>query len=348
MPGLFDKKHFNAEVFGKYVDQVGRTRTNELLNSRAIVLRNDLKTMMSDQVGGNIITIPFKGRLAGDALNYDGQTDITADTTATYAQSRVVVGRAKAWTERDFVYDITGGYDPMRTVAEGLLDWWQDLKQDTLLSILKGVFSMTGGDNAKFVKSHTYDADEVFTETTLNTALGAALGQNKNKFALAIMHSAVATQLENLNLINYAKYTDSRGIQRDLTIGTLNGRTVIIDDSMPVSGDKYTTYVLGEGAIELTEAGAKVPYEVDRNPAKNGGEDTLYTRDRFAFAPYGISFTSNSMASLSPTKAELEKGTNWELVKSGDNQAIDAGTIPIARIITGLKAKEPTGAGLEE
>ena len=227
--------------------------------------------------------------------------------------------------------------------------------------------------------------------TTLNTAMQRALGDNKSKFSLAIMHSAVATNLENLNLLNYLKYTDKNGVQRDLGLATLNGRLVVIDDSMPteevaeqymkvdstvegalkvvassatgaqinkaevtptVAGytpanddyvvklpayTSYTTYVLGEGAIEYTDAGVRVPSETDRNPSKNGGQDTLYSRQRKCFAPYGISFTKSSMASESPTTAELEKGVNWELVSNMDGSSkkyINHKAIPIARIIS--------------
>ena len=42
----------------------------------------------------------------------------------------------------------------MKTVANQLLDWWQDLKQDALLAILEGIFSMTGTENKKFVDVH--------------------------------------------------------------------------------------------------------------------------------------------------------------------------------------------------
>lgn len=343
MPKLFDKTYFNPEVFEKYVEIIERDRTNELLNSSAIVERPDLKTRMDEQVGGNIIVTPIAGILSGDADNYDGATDIKADSTNTFYQKRVVIGRAHSWTEKDFIFDITGGHDPMKTVANQLLDWWQDLKQDALLAILEGIFSMTGTENKKFVDGHTYRAD-VFGQVTLNNALQQAFGSRKNNFAAAIMNSAVATQLENLNLIQYAKYTDSRGIERPLQLANLNGRPIIIDDSLPVSKEgEYTTYILGQGAFEYTKAGAKVPYETDRNPAKNGGEDTLFTRDRFCFAPRGISFTENSMASLSPTDAELKLGTNWEVVKGADG-SFPLNQIPIARVITKLEAETPAPA----
>ena len=179
--------------------------------------------------------------------------------------------------------------------------------------------------------------------TTLNSAIQKACGDNKGRFTLAIMHSVVATGYENLHLLAYMKYTDSTGMERDLAIGTLNGRIVLVDDSMPVIAgqnddpDKYITYVLGDGAIEYTDCGAKVPYEVDRDPKTNGGQDTLYARQRKSFAPYGISFTKASMAKESPTDAELETGTNWQLVSGGTGnkkQYIDHKAIPIARIIS--------------
>lgn len=394
MPGVFDKKIFNNEVFQAYMERLPKSRTNELLKSKAIVLRPDLKQAMSDQVGGNIMTMPIKGLVGGDALNYDGSTNITADSTKTYSHTRVVVGRAKAWTEKDFSYDITGGEDFMANIAEQVGGYWEDVDQDTLLAIIQGIFAMTGTGNKDFVEKHTanicMEGEGKVGVTTLNSAMQKALGQNKGKFALAIMHSTVSTNLENLNVLQYLKYTDANGVQRDLGLATWNGRIVIIDDGMPakdiargyvpvvegypgalkvvesgategqlnkasvtpvIAGytpkandyvvmkearTEYTTYVLGEGAFELTDCGAKVPSEVDRDPSKNGGEDTLYTRQRKCFAPRGISFTNTSMATASPSLAELKMGTNWTLVKSmgEDIDFIDHKAIPIAQIIS--------------
>jgi len=35
---------------------------------------------------------------------------------------------------------------------------------------------------------------------------------------------------------------------------------------------------------------------MNRNPEKNGGQDTLYTRQRKVFAPFGISYEKKSQA----------------------------------------------------
>lgn len=347
MPAIFDAKYFNAEVFGKYVDSIPKLKRNELLKSGAVVVNDRIKSMLSEQTGGNIVTTPMLGLIGGKPVNYDGQTDITDNSTKTYSHTRVVVGRANGWTEKDFSYDITGGVNFMDNVARQVSGYWDDIDQDTLLAILDGIFAMTGTENKKFVDAHTMDItkekdENKFGVTTLNNALQAAVGENKENFSIAIMHSQVATNLENLQLLEYLKYTDKNGVTRNLQMGSINGRTILIDDSMPIeevtdaAGNytAYTSYVLGKGAFELTDAGVKVPYEMDRNPKINGGQDTLYSRQRHCFAPYGISFTNKKMASLSPTDEELKNGTNWTLVAANDGETINHKAIPIARIIT--------------
>ena len=60
----------------------------------------------------------------------------------------------------------------------------------------------------------------------------------------------------------------------------------------------------------------------------------IYSRQRKLWAPYGFSFTKSSMASASPTNADLEKAANWTLVNDGASSKsyIDTKAIPIARI----------------
>lgn len=348
----FDAKSFNGEAFGKYVDRIPRTKRTELIKSRALKPNSEIKNLFSSQTTTAYGRIPLFGQLDGTPLNYDGQTDITATSTVTYEQGVVVTGRAKAWIETDFSEDITGGVKFMDNVASQVAEYWDDVDQDTLLAVLRGIFSITGAKNLEFVNKHTHDISEAATPivgpTTLNTAIQNASGQNKGKFVIAIMHSQVATNLENLQLLSYMTYTDAQGIQRQLQLATWNGRTVLIDDSMPTEDveatdateayTKYTTYVLGDGAFSFENIGAKVPYEMSRDPKTNGGQTTLYSRQRKVFAPYGISYEKASQASLSPTDEELANGANWTLVNDGASgnarKYIDHKAIPIARIIS--------------
>ena len=84
-----------------------------------------------------------------------------------------------------------------------------------------------------------------------------------------------------------------------------------------VPATQYTTFIMGNGAISYEDIGAKVPYEMARDPKTNGGVDTLYMRQRKVFSPYGISYEKKSQTKLSPTDTDLENGQNWTLVHSG-------------------------------
>ena len=383
----FDAKSFNPEAFRYILDRIPRARLNELRKSKALVGNPDIREVLGSQNGTGYARVAMRGLLDGEAVNYDGKTNITATNTKTFEQGVVVIGRAKAWVEKDFSYDITGGVDFMNNVAQQVADYWQDIDQDTILAVLKGVFSMTGTKNAEFVEKHTYTVSGNLEPSTLNTATAKACGDHKKKFSMIFLHSVPATNLENLNLLSALKYTDKDGITRDLSLYTWNGKLVIVDDGMPteegyldavadtpgavkvvansatpaaneiklsattpylgdktlaagdyvVQGTQYTSYVLGEGSINFEDLGAKVPYEMSRDPKTNGGQDTLYTRQRKVIAPKGISYEKTDQVSLSPTDAELSNGANWALVHSGEasegsRSYINHKVIPIARI----------------
>ena len=381
---LFDTKNFNGEVFDTIVRKTPNLRLNELLKCGAIVEKPEYAAQLPDQQGGHYVASIIKARIGGTAVNYDGKTDITSSSRGNYTMGRIVIGRANGWTEKDFTADITG--DDYMPAAEEVAEYWDDVDQDTLLATLKGVFSMSTGEGAEFVKKHTHNiavnaTGNKFDATTLNTGMQKALGDKKAKFALAIVHSVVSTNLENLKLVEYLKYTDEQGIERELGIATLNGRIVLIDDTMPcvegyfdatadtegalkivadspadgeialadanaaylgektlaadmyvVLDHEYTTYVLGEGAIEYTNCGVKTPSEIARDALTNGGESTLVSRQRKVFAPYGISWKTNSI--ISPTDAQLENGSNWEIANSneGTKKYYPIKAIAIARI----------------
>ena len=391
--GKFDAKSFNEKAFKYSVERIPNLKMNELKKSRALKGNNDIKDVFANQDGSAYARIAMKGLLEGDAVNYDGQTNITATSTKTFERGVVVVGRAKGFIEKDFADDVSG-QKFMDNVAEQIAEYKDGLDQDTILAVLKGIFSMnTNAKDIEFVNKHTTEVAGNMTATTLNSATNKACGANKKKIRLVFMHSDVATNLENLRVVEYLKYTDKDGIQRDLEIATWNGRIVIVDDDMPTtlveatyaktsdeavvegktyytrSGSAqagytytavaepatasianyyektadeytaYTTYVLGEGSIDYEDVGVKVPYEMYRDPATNGGQDTLYIRQRKVFAPFGISYEKTSQSTLSPTNAELETGANWELVHSGETTVanrtyINHKSIPIVRIIS--------------
>lgn len=335
--GIFDNKHFNSEVFGKYLETVPRIKQNAFLKAGIFNIRPELKTMLAENTGGNYISLPMVGLIGGEAQNYDGNTTITTDGIDSYLQGMIVYGRAKAWREKDFTQDITG-HNFMDEIGKQVSAYWDDNLQLNVLSILKGIFGMQATKDKIFVDSHTTDisgseTNSAVDATTLNNAIQKAAGANKNIFSLAIMHSQVATNLENMQLLQYGRGVDSNGIEKELALATWNGRTVLIDDDVPSSGGVYTTYILGRGAFDYCDIGATVPNEVTRDPLTNGGEDILITRQRKVLAPRGISFKKPTSI-VSPMPTDFETATNWQLVENGSGNKIDHKAIPIARILS--------------
>ena len=344
----FDSKSFNPQAFGAYVKRIPNVTKNELAKSGAVGSNEQARAALGNQTGSLYARIPYFGRIDGStSQNNDGATDIASTNTTTYEQGFVVASRMDSWTERSFSKNITAGVDFMDNVAAQIADYKLDVRQAMLLAILEGVYAMpTEGETVaavaakEFVEKHTFDitaktGDEAMVgSSTLNKAIQKACGDNKKIFKLVIMHSEVATNLENMKLLKYMTYTDADGIERELALATWNGRTVLIDDNMPVSEDgKYTTYVLGQGAIILDDIGDAVPYEMSRDPKTNGGQDTLYVRDRYICGVDGISFEKPASITASASNDDLANGENWAIINDGV-KAIPHKAIAIAKIVS--------------
>lgn len=395
----FDSKSFNPQAFGKYVDRIPNVTKNELAKSGAVGTNQNAHDALANQTGSLYARVPYFGRIDGStSQNNDGGHDIESSNTTTYEQGFIVASRMDGWTEKSFSKNITAGTDFMDNVAAQIADYKMDVKQAMMLAILAGVFSMkaTGTGVAEkaakeFLEKHVYDItgntgdDALVGSTTLNKAIQKAGGDNKNIFKLVIMHSEVATNLENIKLLKYMTQTDADGIERELALATWNGRTVLIDDNMPTgqiptvyaktsdvaldpdktyytrsgsspnyvytpvenpdvsnigtyyevtaSDTSYTTYVLGNGSIILDDIGDAVPYEMSRDPKTNGGQDTLYVRDRYICGVDGISFEKPASITASASNTDLANGDNWNIINDG-TKAIPHKAIAIAKIVS--------------
>lgn len=326
---------FDAEVFVNTWQESPDPVRSALIESGALV--RDALIESQIQNDGYLYSIPFYDVLSGTPSNYDGATDIATEGTSAGSQTGVVFGRSIGFTAKNFVSELSGS-DPLGHIANTVGKFWAKQRQNILLGILEAIFGITGGASTnagKWAKTHTLDLtgeNSAIGATDLNTLATLALGDNKTKFSIAVMHSNVAKTLENLQALDFWKYTDANGIQRPMSLASANGFTVVIDDNVPTEeadgATKYTTYILGEGAIRTAPAKLDVPCEVERDAKTNGGQDTLYTRIRETIHPNGFSFTPPSADfTNSPTDAQLADSKNWSL-------KFDPKAVPIARLIT--------------
>lgn len=353
----FDNKIFNAEAFAHYVNRVPNLTRNELAKCGAVGTHAAAAAALGNQTGALYCRVPYFGLIDGStSQNNDGSTDIQSTSTTTYEQGFIAARRMDGWTERSFSKSITAGVDFMDNVAAQIAEYKWEVKQKMLLDVLDGVFSMkpgadVAGTAAKdFLAKHVYDIssetgdDAKMGAATLNKAIQRAGGDNKNVYRLVIMHSEVATNLENMKLLKYMTYNDGNGIERELSLATWNGRVVLIDDNMPTkSGSRnaktgeaetiYTTYVLGMNSIFLGNLPEEHPYEMARDPKVNGGMDTLYVRDAFYIGVEGISFEKPASITASASNADLRNGDNWKIINDG-KKAIDIKSIALCKILS--------------
>lgn len=413
---------FDAEVFSYNWQNEKDPTLTAILESGAMQQNAEIQQLVSN--GSDTYTIPFYKTIGGTPENYDGQTNIGVSSPEGDSQSGIVYGRAHGWKAKDFTFDYNSGADPMKQISSQVGAYWNKQRQNKMLTVLDAVF----GVSAAGWNDHKIDGSSAaIGETSINDACREALGDASDSITLAIMHSHVANKLENLNLINFRKYTDASGITRQLNIGEINGKTVVVDDGSPVAEDKtqgtqgvytvtiggtvaegdkitidgvtatmasgddtaaeaatafasaygsatstkhytvsasgavltfteasgsygagvpafsttgsgitltaatttagkstniYTTYLLGRGALQYAPASVKVPSEVARDAATNGGEDVLYTRVRETIHPNGFSFTKPVGYTASPTDAQLGNSNNWSLIGNPKNVAM--------------------------
>ena len=73
---MFDGRlTFNAEAFGKYVEQIPRTRLNRLLHSSVVVADSTLAQYFPQQTGSFFQRVPIYGRATATLGNYNGEDD---------------------------------------------------------------------------------------------------------------------------------------------------------------------------------------------------------------------------------------------------------------------------------
>lgn len=326
--------NFDPELFLlNWQNEVDPTMT-ALIDSGAVQNNDTIKSLIAN--GGDFYTIPFYSALTGTLLNYDGATDITATETTGKAQSGIVYGRMAAWSEKQFIRDYNSGADPMKQITSQTAKFWMKERQKILLKILSGVFSITGNANwTKHTKNIAATSTSVGDENKVGAATAAelmqeAVGDNSDIFSIAVMHSAVALNLAKQELLKFRTQTDATGMQRQLKIADWNGLTVIVDDGVPAATSssasgamEYTTYLLGNGAIQRADAPVTMPVETERDAKVNGGTNYLITRIRETMHPNGFSFTKPSSSyTASPTDAQLAAKTNWSIVGDPKNIAM--------------------------
>lgn len=288
------------EVFNPYVVK----RTAELsafVQSGVMVTDARFNALASG--GAKTVNLPFWTPPTGNSQVLSDSGALTPKKLATSKDIAVILARGDAFAYNDLAKFFAGD-DPARALGDFLAQYWANDIQDTLISILKGVFLASSmSTNVLDITGESGDAAK-FTASTFMDAV-AKLGDHSSDLTAIAMHSATKFALAKLNLIATVKPSEGAEFE------TFQGRRVIVDDSMPVSSTTYTSYIFGSGAVALGNGDIDFPVETARDAL--GGDNYLVNRKAMIIHPFGVKWQGTA-AGASPTNAELETGTNWAKV----------------------------------
>lgn len=294
------------ELFTPYVTR--RTMELSALFQSGIVTNNAEFDRLASEAAP-IHNMPFFEDLTGDSEAVIEGKDLTANKITSNKDVSVTIRRAMMWSATDLSAALAGS-DPMAAIGDLVAGFWARDMQKELINLLTGVFSASTMTNHVLDVSAEEGAGANISASVFIDAL-QKLGDAQGNLTAVAMHSATKSYLKKQNLITTER--DSTSVEFE----AYQGRRVIVDDGCPVSGDVYTTYLFGQGAIALGNGNPVgfVATEVDRDKKKGSGVDYLINRRTFILHPRGIAYQKASQANVeTPTREELAKATNWKRV----------------------------------
>lgn len=342
---FYDGKTVSAQTFGKYISQIAKTRENKLINANIFKSDKGISDAFKNSVSNIYTVLPLLGDFKGKKFNYDGETDLEEGTgTDTYYYGVTSYGRALVGGEQDYANDIVGKQvNFIDYLAEKMGEEWVNMREDTLISIIKGIYSSTTDGADEFAEKHTLEINGPVEDVSLNNASQKALGDkdfNGRGLILTIMNSVVANDLRNKKLLEYVRSVDANGLEKNTNLAQWGNKLALVDDAITTiidgSTTKYVTYGIGTDAfLREDDLPVEYPFERVRNSYKKGGRTDLINRERKVMHPRGFSFLKKSVKSDSPTDLEFADGTNWGLAKNADGtKYYPHQLIPIVRIIS--------------
>jgi hypothetical protein len=289
------------EVFAAYMREAIIERS-ALIRSGMIIQDTRLDDLVSG--GGRTINMPIWARLGGRSVVSSDTVPLDPQGIGTKKDVATMHLRDGSWGASELASAIAGD-SAISAIAAQLAEWWDREEQQILLSSLIGIF------DSPSMATHIYDEriNDVIDARMVIRAR-QLLGDAKAQLAMMFMHSMTETVFEEQDLFDYVPKSE----QGDTELyRTYRGMQVVVDDTIPVAGDTYSTFITARGVVGRGDGNPvdRTAVETDRDAAL--GIDILIHRRSFALHPLGIAWKGDA-AGTTPTDAELRTGTNWERV----------------------------------
>ncbi|GAP04890.1 major capsid protein [Fructobacillus tropaeoli] len=303
------------EVFEQYMSQYSTEKSAFIQSGVAVA---DPRVSANITAGGTLVNMPFWNDLNGDDETLDdGENGLSTGKITASKDIANVLYRGRGWSVNELAAVLSGD-DPLGEVMKKIGSYWLRREQQVLMSTLNGLFAK-GGPLANKSMQHLNIVDGPISALNVMDTK-QLLGDASDKLSMIVMHSAVYTELQKQDLIQFTAVS-----QQGQPIPTYLGYRVVEDDALkPTSDGKYRTYLLAAGSFgRNTGTPAKMTsFETSRDAAK--GNDNVFTRRAFVMHPYGVKWTDKSVAGETATNDELAKKENWEAVYGSKNIGIVA------------------------
>lgn len=230
------------ELFAQYV--IDRTtEKSEIMYAGAIENDPTLNQLITG--GGVTFNMPKWNDLGGNSeVLSDGQS-LNVDKITSYKEIATLMIRGKAWGANELAGALAGD-DPMLAIASLVAEWWVRDEKTTLMHILNGVFgSDSMADLVHDIHSEAGDASKISGNAVLDAK--QLLGDASDLLTMLYMHSAVFTELQKQNVIQFIPVAESH-----IQIPTYLGYRVVCDDSAPRVAKRPATWVATLGGTYAT------------------------------------------------------------------------------------------------
>ena len=322
--GTFGGFPFDPEVYQGFVDQEA-TFSDSILASG--ILANEQSMASALDSGGVMGTARFYNPLDPDKdapLVRDGKTDNSPSDVSGGKQTWVRLDRMKAWKAMDLTRELTGA-DPMAAVARNTGRYWRVYWQSLVTKLADTVLGVSGLEShALTVKSGGVTANQLIDVQQ------AALGDLAGKFGMLVVHSKIYAEYQKLGLLNFNKYVISNVLEKEVTLPTINGLVVVVNDRGTEDATNYTSLLFGQGSILTATPKVVTPDTTEYNAAKAGGTDILYNNRSIILHPNGLSFEPDNISEVTPTDTEFTTAANWKLKFDHKNVRLGKIVIPKA------------------
>jgi len=333
---------FIPSVYGSYT-AVNNPETSAFVRAGIAVTNPTLDAVARG--GGKTFVVPFWKDI-DPTIEPNYSNDDPADLAVPYGIQSGTMTARKAWLnqgfgETDLVQELAGE-SPLQHVRNRFGTYWTRVQERRLIATCVGLMADNvandGGDM-------TVDISAASTTTNPDA-------QKFSSDAFVDVAYTMGDQVENLTAIAIHSSIDARMVKNDeidttldsngnIVTRTYKGRTVIVDDSLPVSGSGadrvYTSILFGRGAIgfagleghafALGEGVPKVAAEVSRTAeaGNGGGMESIWERKTWMLHPFGFEWVESGAAltEFSPTYADLRLAAHW-------NRVVSRKQVPIA------------------